>query len=120
MDDERDTQFDQWKRRCSGELVPITSEPEAGFYELYYRRTGQRSTVAMWQDPAGKWSVLVDGKAVETPADEMWLEVAMRPITYTTYRDVSLLKRPWPHEPVASSTLHARLRARKEQADAKQ
>ncbi|ANW00664.1 hypothetical protein [Bradyrhizobium icense] len=95
-------QYDFWRRRMAGEVVPIhDGEPQAGFYRLK-TRDGEWQPVAYWFGKEGDLRCRIGGKDVnEQIANERWLWASKAPITHEVYKAV-IAGEPWPdqHEAV--------------------
>lgn len=91
-------QYDFWRRRLAGEVVPIhDGEPQAGFYRAK-NRVGEWLPVAYWFDKEGKIRCRIGGEDIgEQPAMERWPYISKTPITHEVYKDV-IAGRPWPFQ----------------------
>lgn len=103
-------QYDFWRRRLTGEVVPIhDGEPQAGFYRLVSRDGVASQPVAYWFTPDGGLRCRVGKQDVsEQFANERWPYASKRPITHDVYKAV-LAGEPWPdqNEAVAADRSNA-------------
>lgn len=95
-------QYDFWRRRMAGEVVPIhDGEPQAGFYKLR-TRDGSWHPVAYWFAKDGTLRCRVGNQDInEQTANERWPYASKNPITHDVYKAV-VAGEPWPdqHEAV--------------------
>lgn len=102
-------QYDFWRRRLAGEIVPIhDGEPQAGFYRLT-NRNGEHHPVAYWFGQDGTLRCRIGGKDVARQiADERWPWASKNPITHETYQAV-IAGGLWPdqHEAVARDRVNS-------------
>lgn len=95
-------QYDFWRRRMAGEVVPIhDGEPQAGFYRLK-TRDGTWHPVAYWFGKDGALRCRVSKQDInEQTASERWPWASKNPITHEVYKAV-MAGEPWPdqHESV--------------------
>jgi hypothetical protein len=95
-------QYDFWRRRMAGEVVPIhDGEPQAGFYRLK-TRDGNSHPVAYWFAADGTLRCRVGKQDInEQTASERWPWASKSPITHEVYKAV-IAGEPWPdqHESV--------------------
>lgn len=95
-------QYDFWRRRMAGEVVPIhDGEPQAGFYRLK-TRNGAWQPVAYWFGKDGALRCRVAGQDInEQTAKERWPWASKTPISHEVYKSV-VAGGPWPdqHEAV--------------------
>jgi hypothetical protein len=95
-------QYDFWRRRMAGEVVPIhDGEPQAGFYRLK-TRDGNWHPVAYWFGKEGELRCRIGGKDInEQTAAERWPWASKSPIPHEVYKAV-IAGGPWPdqHESV--------------------
>jgi len=91
-------QYDFWRRRMAGEVVPIhDSEPQAGFYRLK-TRDGTWHPCAYWFAPDGSLRCRVGGKDInEQTANERWPWASKAPISHEVYKSV-IAGNPWPDQ----------------------
>lgn len=91
-------QYDFWRRRMAGEVVPIhDGEPQAGFYRLK-TRDGNWHPVAYWFAQDGTLRCRVGGKDInEQTANERWPWASKNPITHETYKAV-IAGELWPDQ----------------------
>lgn len=91
-------QYDFWRRRMAGEVVPIhDGEPQAGFYRLK-TRDGNWQAVAYWFATDGSLRCRVGGKDInEQTACERWPWASKSPITHEVYKAV-IAGGPWPDQ----------------------
>jgi hypothetical protein len=91
-------QYDFWRRRMAGEVVPIhDGEPQAGFYKLR-TRDGNWHPVAYWFGKEGDLRCRVGGKDVnEQTASERWPWASKNPIPHEVYKAV-VAGGPWPDQ----------------------
>jgi hypothetical protein len=82
-------QYDFWRRRMAGEVVPIhDGEPQAGFYRLK-TRDGNWQPVAYWFAKDGSLRCRVGGRDIdEQTANERWIYASKAPITHEVYKAV--------------------------------
>lgn len=102
-------QYDFWRRRMAGEVVPIhDGEPQAGFYRLK-TRDGNWQAVAYWFTPDGTLRCRVGGKDInEQTASERWPWASKTPISHEVYKAV-IAGGPWPdqHEGVTRDRINS-------------
>jgi hypothetical protein len=95
-------QYDFWRRRMAGEVVPIhDGEPQAGFYRLK-SRDGNWQPVAYWFAQDGTLRCRIGGRDTnEQIANERWPWASKSPIPHEVYKAV-IAGEPWPdqHEAV--------------------
>lgn len=95
-------QYDFWRRRLAGEVVPIhDGEPQSGFYRLN-RKSGQSQPVAYWFTEDGALRCRIGNTDVdEQTANERWPWASKWPITHEVYKSI-MDGNPWPdqHEAV--------------------
>lgn len=95
-------QYDFWRRRMAGEVVPIhDGEPQSGFYKLK-TRDGNWHPVAYWFAKDGTLRCRVGNKDVnDQTANERWPWASKNPISHEVYKAV-VAGGPWPdqHEAV--------------------
>lgn len=95
-------QYDFWRRRLAGEVIPIhDGEPQPGFYRLTWK-TGESQPVAYWFTKDGALRCRIGQDDVdEQTANERWPWASKRPITHEVYKSV-MAGNPWPdqHEAV--------------------
>lgn len=91
-------QYDFWRRRMAGEVVPIhDSEPQAGFYRLK-TRDGNWQAVAYWFQSDGVLRCRIGGKDInEQTANERWPWASKAPISHDVYKAV-IAGDPWPDQ----------------------
>ena len=91
-------QYDFWRRRLAGEVVPIhDGEPQAGFYRAR-DRAGAWHPVAYWYGKDGVIRCRVGGSDIsEQAANERWPHTSKNPITHEVYKDV-IAGKPWPFQ----------------------
>ena len=102
-------QYDFWRRRMAGEVVPIhDGEPQAGFYRLR-TRDGNWQPVAYWFAKDGSLRCRVGGRDIdEQTANERWIYASKTPIAHEVYKSV-LAGELWPdqHEGVARDRINS-------------
>jgi hypothetical protein len=95
-------QYDFWRRRMAGEVVPIhDGEPQAGFYRLR-TKDGAWHPVAYWFAKDGALRCRIGTQDInEQTASERWPWASKSPITHEVYKAV-LAGATWPdqHEAV--------------------
>jgi len=95
-------QYDFWRRRLAGEVIPIhDGEPQAGFYRLT-SKDGRSTPVAYWFTKEGALRCRIGNNDVdEQTANERWPWASKRPIGHDVYKSV-IAGNPWPdqHEAV--------------------
>lgn len=91
-------QYDFWRRRMAGEVVPIhDGEPQAGFYKLR-TRDGDWQPVAYWFGKEGELRCRIGGKDInEQTASERWPWASKTPIPHEVYKAV-VAGEPWPDQ----------------------
>ncbi len=91
-------QYDFWRRRIAGEVVPIhDGEPQAGFYRLK-TRDGDSHPCAYWFAPDGSLRCRVGNKDIdEQTANERWPWASKAPISHEVYKAV-VAGGPWPDQ----------------------
>lgn len=96
-------QYDFWRRRLRGEVVPIhDNDPQAGFYRLK-RQDGTWVACAYWRKEDGTLRCRINGVDVAEPvAMDRWPWASKAPITHEVYQAVVVHGAPWPdqHEAV--------------------
>jgi hypothetical protein len=99
-------QYDFWRRRMAGEVVPIhDGEPQAGFYRKK-ANTGDWLPVAYWFTPDNELRCRIGKTNIEDQrAREVWPHISKHPITHDVYKAV-VGGAPWPdqHEAVTRDT----------------
>lgn len=102
-------QYDFWRRRMAGEIVPIhDGEPQAGFYKLK-TRDGVWQPVAYWFGKEGELRCRVGGQDInEQTASERWPWASKNPIPHEVYKAV-VAGGPWPdqHEGVTRDRINS-------------
>lgn len=105
---ERD-QYDFWRRRMAGEVVPIhDGEPQAGFYRLK-TKDGNWQPVAYWFGKDGALRCRVGGRDIdEQTASERWPWASKSPISHEVYKAV-VSGELWPdqHESVSRDRINS-------------
>lgn len=95
-------QYSFWRRRLTGEIVPIhDSEPQAGFYRMK-SRDGEWKPVAYWFTRDGSLRCRIGTSDVtDQIANERWPWASKHPITHEVYKAV-IAGEAWPdqHESV--------------------
>jgi hypothetical protein len=91
-------QYEFWRRRMAGEVVPIyDGEPQAGFYRLR-KRDGEWQPVAYWFANDRTLRCRIAGADVsEQIANERWPWASKTPITHEVYKAV-IAGSPWPDQ----------------------
>lgn len=91
-------QYDFWRRRMAGEVVPIhDGEPQAGFYRLK-TRDGNWQPCAYWFAPDGTLRCRIGGKDInEQTANERWPWASKSPIAHEVYKAV-IAGELWPDQ----------------------
>lgn len=91
-------QYDFWRRRMAGEVVPIhDGEPQAGFYRTK-TKDGTWHPVAYWFGRDGALRCRVADRDInEQMAAERWPHISKNPITHEVYKAV-LAGEPWPDQ----------------------
>jgi hypothetical protein len=95
-------QYGYWRRRLAGEVIPITENPEPGFYRLKTAREAVWYPVAYWVNKDGVLRCRIGHNDVdELVALERWPYASKTPITHEVYKAV-MAGEPWPdqHEAV--------------------
>jgi len=102
-------QYDFWRRRLAGEIIPIhDGEPQAGFYRVRNREKTNWRTVAYWFKD-GALRCRIDGADIEEQrAMEMWTYASKNPITHEVFKSVSE-GGAWPdlHEGVTADRINS-------------
>jgi hypothetical protein len=91
-------QYEFWRRRLTGEIVPIhEAEPQAGFYRLIHRDKSS-SPVAYWFGKDGALRCRIGDKDADPQvAIERWPWASKLPITHEVYKAVTS-GAPWPDQ----------------------
>lgn len=102
-------QYDFWRRRMAGEVVPIhDGEPQAGFYKLR-TRDGNWQPVAYWFGKDGALRCRVGARDIdEQTAAERWPYASKTPISHEVYKAV-INGELWPdqHESVVRDRINS-------------
>jgi hypothetical protein len=102
-------QYDFWRRRIAGEVVPIhDGEPQAGFYRLR-TRDGNWQPVAYWFAKDGSLRCRVGARDIdEQTANERWPYASKTPISHEVYKAV-INGELWPdqHESVVRDRINS-------------
>lgn len=102
-------QYDFWRRRMAGEVVPIhDGEPQAGFYKLR-TRDGTWQPVAYWFGKDGALRCRVGSRDIdEQTAAERWPYASKTPIAHEVYKAV-INGELWPdqHESVVRDRINS-------------
>lgn len=102
-------QYDFWRRRMAGEVVPIhDGEPQAGFYRLK-TKDGNWQPVAYWFGKDGSLRCRVGSRDIdEQTAAERWPHASKNPIAHEVYKAV-INGELWPdqHESVARDRINS-------------
>lgn len=102
-------QYDFWRRRLAGEVVPIhDGEPQSGFYRLTRKNDAPRPIAYWFKDGELRCRVGVDQNIDEQRAREWWPWASKSPVAHEVYKAV-LAGEPWPDmDPIVGEQLAAR------------
>lgn len=85
-----------WQNALKGEKQAVhDGDPKAGFYRVRNGKDGPWVPVAIWQDDAGQWVAVRNGKTVS--ALDIWTWVCRYPVTHESYQ-AAVDGKGWPDD----------------------